>query len=178
MFSNQNFKLGRHLENELSKEFKEYYIKSASFNKKTHILKIKVQIGKNRLIYFFKNGILHKIYNRGNHVDITFSSENGKKYIIVESYSMLINAKCLTNNSYIGTIDRHNGDIYEGEFNALLVARGFGKMTYHTGVTYEGYWRHDKKYGFGTEIYPKGDKYEGNWINDSKSGTLFLYEIV
>jgi len=119
MFSNQNFKLGRHLENELSKEFKEYYIKSASFNKKTNMLKIKVQIGKNRLVYFFKNNNLQKIYNNENETEFTFHNDGKKKYITAESNEMIISAECLTNHSYIGTIDRHDGNIYEGGFNVL-----------------------------------------------------------
>jgi hypothetical protein len=48
-------------------------------------------------------------------------------------------------------------------------------MTYPDEETYEGEYKHDKRYGHGVYKYKDGNKYTGDWKDDMREGTGTTY---
>jgi hypothetical protein len=69
-----------------------------------------------------------------------------------------------TNFSYKGV------NKYIGELDINNQRQGYGKITYHGGDTYEGYWKLNKKHGEGLYKYKYGGYYYGNFVDDLPSG--------
>jgi hypothetical protein len=95
--------------------------------------------------------------------------------------------------SGVGTHQKANGDVYQGEFlhhtkhgNGLYrygdskrtfegrYARGErveGRMTYADGSVYEGQWHRGKRHGRGSYIFCDGSMYDGQFERDQMHGT-------
>ena len=67
-----------------------------------------------------------------------------------------------------------NGDIYDGEYETTASGSiercGFGTLTTHDGIVYDGYWKSDKMNGKGSYIHTSGCKYVGDFLNGKFEG--------
>lgn len=110
----------------------------------------------------------------------TFYDYNGSKYV-----GYFINGHIQTGKFYF-----KDGTVYEGPFDSNWDFHGKGKMTWKSGDTYTGEFRHGEKTGQGvyrwkkggylegyfekfvikkgTRVFDDGSKYEGTFDNDEK----------
>lgn len=56
----------------------------------------------------------------------------------------------------------------------FIFRHGKGKMTFVSGVVYEGQWQYDEMTGYGTLKCPDGTIQEGNWKDGSLNGCVLF----
>lgn len=59
---------------------------------------------------------------------------------------------------------------YEGELDEEGKRKGYGKIVYYGGDSYEGYWENSKRHGKGLYIYKFGGRYLGEFKEDLPCG--------
>ena len=59
-------------------------------------------------------------------------------------------------------------------FVSPVTRHGSGKMTFVSGVVYEGQWKYDKMSGYGTLKLPDGAIQEGTWREGSLHGCVLF----
>lgn len=64
---------------------------------------------------------------------------------------------------------------YEGGYDSLYQASGYGKWQGYDGTYYEGVWKDGKREGFGYSIAPKKPLRVGEWKNDRYKGERLVY---